>query len=134
VGFRLAPVASVLAIAVHLWGLYRITPPPSEPWFPHADKVEHLVGFALPLLLILLTLRLRARDGRALAARTVGIVAAIFVGHAVVSEVIQGAFYSTRSGDPYDALADSCGVLLGVLLFWLIWWRRDRARGPVGAG
>lgn len=41
-----------------------------------------------------------------------GLVAA----YAVVSEVVQGVLLSTRSGDPYDVVADLLGAAAGWLL------------------
>ncbi|GAA3557217.1 hypothetical protein GCM10022197_10560 [Microlunatus spumicola] len=125
-----ATAAAVVGVAVHLWGLYRDHGPPSVPWFPQADKLEHLVGFGLPCFLVLLALHLHvAAAGRLLAARTVGLVVGLFVLHAVVSEVVQGDFYTTRSGDPYDALADVTGTLLGLGAYVLV----RRRSGTVGA-
>lgn len=119
--------AAVVAVAVHLWGLYRDVGPPSVPWFPHADKAEHLVGFGLPCFLVLLALHLHALAlGRLLRPRTAALVVGLFVLHAVVSEVVQGVAYTTRSGDPYDALADLAGTALGLLGFLFV--RRGRGR------
>ncbi len=118
--WRFLAAVAVVAVAVQIWGLYRVGGPPSPPWFPHADKVEHAVGFGAPLLLILLTLAARRRQlgTSRLQPRLVSavVVAAFFV-QAVVSEVVQHLFYATRTGDPYDVLADSVGIGLGVLAF-----------------
>lgn len=112
----LATGAAVVAVLVHLWGLYRQAGPPSPPWFPQADKVEHLVGFGLPCFLVLLAAHLHARSaGRLLRRRTIALVVSLFVVHAVVSEVVQGTAYTSRAGDPYDALADLAGTALGFL-------------------
>ncbi len=135
----LAAGAAALALAVHLWGLYRDVGPPSAPWFPHADKVEHLVGFGLPCFLVLLALHLHAlAGGRLLRRRTTAVVVGLFVLHAGVSEVVQGVAYTTRSGDVLDALADLAGTALGLLGHLLV--RRSstgsgesgRARGGRG--
>jgi VanZ family protein len=131
-GWRSIAVLAGLGLVVHLWGLYRVTGPPSPPWFPNADKLEHLVGFGLPLLLVLLTLWLRARSrGRALPGRVVAVVVAAFALHGVVSELVQHFFYSGRTGDPFDTVADWAGVLLGLLAFRLV---VGTARRPVPAG
>lgn len=47
---------------------------------------------------------------------------ATLLGHAVLSEVVQGALLAERNGDPGDALADAAGVLAGMLA-----WRRSAA-------
>jgi hypothetical protein len=115
-------VASALAVIVHLYGLYRVTGPPGVSWLPDSDKVEHAVGFALPVLLILLTLD---RYGRR-SARWQWLVAGAFAAHAVASELIQHWFYVDRTGDPRDALADWIGVAIGWLGYRLIRKRTDR--------
>lgn len=125
-----ATAAAVVALAVHVWGLYRDHGPPTYRWFPHLDKVEHLVGFGLPCFLVLLALDLRSTAG--LRARTVGLVVALFLAHAVVSEVLQGELYTTRSGDPFDALADVCGTVLGLLGYLLVRRRTQQGRRARG--
>ena len=108
-------VLAAAALVVHFYGLYRPDAPPPSPWLPLSDKLKHAVGFALPLLLILLTLAVRARSRtRRLAAAPVWVAAGLFLVHAVVSEVIQGVAYPSRTGDPLDVLADAVGVMLGV--------------------
>jgi len=119
-----AAVLAVLAVLGQAYGLYRPSGPPQLP-FGYADKVEHALGFALPVLLILLALS--ARTGP-VSRRPVGVVAAIFAAHAVVSELIQHRFYRYRTGDPWDVVADWVGVALGVAVFW-----RLRGRAPVVA-
>ena len=73
-------------------------------WLPEADKIVHLVIFAAPTYLF----------GRL--TRRVGLVAAGFAVHAVVSELVQWRFVPFRDGDPRDALADLAGIVLAVLL------------------
>ncbi len=124
----LAWAAAAVAVAVHLWGLYRDHGPPTPPGFPQADKLEHLVGFGLPCFLVLLAVHLQAlAGGRRPRARTVALVAGLFAVHAGVSEVVQGALYTSRTGDPYDALADLTGTALGLLAHLVV----RRRVGPV---
>ena len=121
-----AAVGAVVAVGLQLWGLYRASSPPTF-WFRDADKVVHAGTFALAVLMILLTLWLRARsDGWPLRRRAVVVVAAVFGLHAVVSELIQHFFYRTRTGDPRDVLADGVGVAFGVGAFQLVRRRSDR--------
>ena len=138
---RLAVTAAALvALVVHLWGLYRDHGPPSVPWFPQADKLEHLVGFGLPCFLVLLALHLHvAAAGRLLGVRTVALVVGLFVLHAGVSEVVQGELYTSRSGDPLDALADVTGTALGLAAYVVVRRRtaggaRDRRTGRAPHG
>ncbi len=114
---RLVLVAAIAAVGGQLWGLYRTSGPPTTPWFPDIDKVEHALGFAVPVFLILTTRRLA---GFAVTRSAMLVVAAVFVAHAMVSELIQGRFYRYRTGDPRDAVADTIGVALGSAAFWAL--------------
>ena len=115
--WRLVAGLAGLAVTAQLWGLYRVAGPPTAPWFPHVDKLQHAAGFALPVALLLLALGLRAAErSHRLSRRTVGVVLAVFAVHAVLSEVVQHRFYASRTGDPVDVLADLLGVVLGAAL------------------
>ena len=78
--------------------------------FEGSDKVVHLVLFAL------LAATTRWRFG------PVAVALGVVCAYAVVSELIQGALLSSRSGDAYDVLADLVGVALG----WLLAHRLNR--------
>lgn len=98
-----ARVGLALAVVLQVVVLYAPSGGTAAP-FPHSDKVAHVVVFLLPVALgVLVT-------------RRVSLVAAVFLTHAVLSEVVQGALLPLRSGDPLDTLADAAGVALGVLL------------------
>ena len=51
--------------------------------------------------------------------------------HAVVSELVQHFFYTGRTGDPLDVLADWAGVTLGAVVGVALLGRVQR--GPGGA-
>jgi hypothetical protein len=119
---------ATVAVMGQFFGLYRPTGPPPLPWFPQADKVEHALGFAAPVFLICAA-RLRQlveraavarRDSVRLSRRFLGIVLALFIAQAVVSEVMQHFFYRHRTGDPVDTLADVVGIALGLFVTWLV--------------
>jgi hypothetical protein len=130
-GWRLWLIGSVVATGFHLWALYRPAGP-SVSWLPNADKLGHAVIFGLPLLLILITVASRRRAlGRRPTGRFVWIAAAVFAGHAVLSEWIQRRFYSERVGDPYDVVADCTGCALALLGYA---WVDRRWTGHVEAG
>ena len=116
-GWPVVAGLAALAVVGHLYGLYRVTGPPNPPWFPQADKLEHVVGFALPVVLILVAAGLRSlsRGGRP-TRRVRVLVLAGFAAHGVVSELVQHAFYTNRAGDPLDVLADWTGTALGLVL------------------
>jgi VanZ family protein len=127
-GWHLAAVAAALAVLLQLWGLYRALGPPQPSWFPFADKLQHTVGFALPVLLILLTITLRGRFGWQWPRRaTCVLVVAIFAAHAIVSEVIHHVWYRYRTGELLDVVADWLGIAVGIVVFRLIYLRRSRA-------
>jgi len=124
---------ATLAVLLHLYGLYRSTGPPVPRWFPQADKLEHLVGFAAPVWLILLArgAALSATTGRPTPPprRFVLVVVGVFALHGVVSELAQHFFYVHRTGDAFDTLADWAGVASGLALARLS-ERRRRLRKP----
>ncbi len=104
--------AAGLAVLVQLVVLYLPTAPGAAS-LPGADKVVHLLVFAVPVLLLLLV---RA---------PVPMVLGAFAAHAVVSEAVQSAWLPERSGDVTDVVADLAGVALG----WAA-WRLLRHRAP----
>lgn len=124
-------------------GLYGPTGPVQPAWFPSADKLQHALGFALPMFLVLTTSEIyAARAGRALRPLAVAAIGGVFALNAVVSEVVQARPGSGRRGDPLDAVADLVGLVVGWLAYRLV--RRGLARrglvrsglagrGPVGA-
>ena len=82
--------------------------------FPAADKVVHVVLFAL------LAATTRWRFGRA------WWLLAVVAAYAVVSEIVQGVALDERSGDVVDVVAD----LLGAGLGWLALRRAAAGSGP----
>lgn len=103
-------VASI-AVLIQLAVLYAPRAPTVETGLP-LDKVAHVVVFAVPVVaLVAAGLPWRwVVPGMAL--------------HALLSEVLQAAVLSERSGDPADVAADLVGVAMGALL----------ARGRGGPG
>jgi hypothetical protein len=106
------------AVIIQQVALYGPSGPVHPGWFPAADKLQHALGFALPMFLVLMTSRVCAvRADPTLRPRWVAAVAGLFAVNAVVSELVQARPGSGRSGDPVDALADLAGILLGWLAF-----------------
>lgn len=93
----------VVLLAVQVDALY--TPQVDAPLpFAGADKLVHAALFGAPML------------AGALAGIPPRLLAGLLVAHAAVSEVIQGVVLPHRSGDPLDAVADTLGVLLAVVV------------------
>lgn len=112
---------AVIAVLLQLWGLYRVIGPSQVPWIPYPDKVAHFIGFALPVMLILLAVALRHPSGaRRPSLRISALVVGVFAAHAVVSELIQHVWYQYRTGDPLDVIADWIGIAASVALVRLI--------------
>lgn len=101
---RLWLVLGVLMVLIQAVGFY--TPSSGEgtlPLPPHGDKVFHAGSFVLATAFALL-------------ARLPWVPVLLFmVGHAIASELIQGLFMETRSGDVADAVADVIGIAFGAL-------------------
>jgi hypothetical protein len=109
--------AAGLAVALQLWGLYAPHLPGGGAWFPGADKLQHGLAFGLPVALIMLADTMRRRS-RALRPRARVLVIATWASaaHAVISELIQHAYYPDRRGDPLDLLADWSGIAIAAML------------------
>lgn len=114
--------AAIVAVIV----LSLIPPPQLATQLPrHADKLEHLFAYA--------TLAFGAVQ--LFASRTLlGGIGVALIGLGVLLEVAQGTLFpEVRQMDWYDALANTCGVLLGLgslrtrAATWLSRW--DRRRG-----
>ncbi len=109
-----------VAVAVQLVVLYAPSSP-ADPRFAGADKVVHVLVFLVPVTVALL------------AGGPLRLVVGVFAAHAVVSEVVQGAALTARSGDALDVVADLVGVGLGVLA-WALVGRVAARRRPSAAG
>lgn len=123
--------AAALVVVLQFWGLYAPRVPGGDLRFPGADKLLHAVGFALPVVLVTLADALHRRAaGRPPRARVLVLVVWLSVAHAVVSELVQGAFYANRAGDPLDVLADWSGIAVGGLLvgMWVALRQAGRSR------
>lgn len=104
-----------------LWGVMILAvivvclgPPPQIPELPsNSDKAEHFLTYvclAFGAVQLFATRKALACAGLGLVLLGVGI------------EIAQGLFTVDRSADPFDALANTLGVLAGLL------WVRTRAR------
>jgi VanZ family protein len=120
-GWHLAAGGAFVAVVLQLWGLYRATGPPQPSWIPIADKLAHAIGFALPVMLILLAVGLHPRlRSQWLTRGITALVVGIFGVHAVVSELIQHVWYQDRTGDLLDVVADWVGIAAAAVLVRLI--------------
>ena len=127
-GWHLAAGGAVIAVLLQLWGLYRVTGPPQPSWIPYADKLVHAIGFAIPVILILLAVALRRPLGSQWPAfRTSALVIGVFAAHAVVSELIQHVWYQHRTGELLDVSADWIGIAAAVVLVRVIVLRGSRS-------
>lgn len=108
-------VAAVAAVLVQLVGLYLPGSDTPSTLPPGADKVAHLVLFAVPSALVVIL------------SRRWFLTAVVFGLHAVASELIQAQFVPGRTGDLADLAADLVGVAVGVVVG--LWWiRREASR------
>lgn len=98
IGLWVLAVLGVVAVCL-------LPPPPLPPLPENGDKAEHLIAY---FLLAASAVQL-FRRGRALAAVGLALVAM-----GVCIEFAQGALTDTRSADPFDALANTLGVTVGL--------------------
>jgi VanZ family protein len=109
----LSRVVFVVALAAGLW--LSLQPAPDVPkWLDWQDKLEHVAFFVLLALLGMAGWPAR------MAALAVGLL-----GYGLVMEVAQ-SFTAYRRGDPWDWVADACGVAAGLLLARALRGRRVR--------
>ncbi|WP_183906659.1 VanZ family protein [Rufibacter immobilis] len=96
--------------------------PPAPQWdFLTFDSLVHAVLFGGQLFLLLLSFK---RDPAV--QLTKGLVAGSFLAvvlYGVLVEVLQGAMGLGRAADPVDALSNTIGCLLG-LVVWVLFFRR----------
>ncbi|MCC4600818.1 VanZ family protein [Xanthomonas melonis] len=114
VGLWIAAIVALIAVC--------LGPPPEFPELPsNSDKAEHFLSFAL---LSWGAVQLFATR-RALLLAAFGLV---LLGIGI--EIAQDALTTNRSADPYDALADTLGILAGLCLAWtplrLVMLRMDK--------
>ncbi len=91
-----------------------LVPGVGAPPFRHADKLVHVVVFALPAVLAALLDR--------------GWALAVLVVHAVLSEPVQAWTTDGRVADVWDTAAGVVGIVLGVLVVRSV--RRGRGVRP----
>ncbi len=111
---RRAPLwLSLWALAILAVIAVCLMPPPPLPPLPeHSDKFEHLISY---FLLSAAAVQLFAR-GRPLWFAAGGLVAL-----GIGIEFAQGLLTTDRSADPFDALANGMGVLLGMTTAFMPW-------------
>lgn len=86
-----------------------IRSPPIPAGVPDGDKIGHLLAYGILSAWAVLIFRTRrAWWCSALALLALGIAL----------EFAQGALTNYRSADPYDALADAAGILIGLTVAW----------------
>ncbi|MFZ2748768.1 MAG: hypothetical protein WAZ15_00535 [Propioniciclava sp.] len=108
-------VLVVVTVGLQFWALYAPSLPDlGTSWVPFADKIGHVIVFALATWALLRVLDLR-------------LVMVLMAIQLVVSEVVQGLFLPGRSGDVWDAAADALGIAVG-------WWTWRTATGEDSDG
>jgi len=97
--------------------------PGGGPGFFQADKLAHFVIFAVLGALCLRTLNTTALGNSLTVVLVLSILLSSFYG---ISDEIHQYFVPCRDSDILDALADTCGSIVGVLTYWRIFIFRRR--------
>lgn len=100
--------------------------PKGGPDFFQADKLAHFVIFAVLGALCLRALNTTALRNNPAALIVLSMALASVYG---VSDEIHQYFVPSRNSDLLDALADTCGSIAGVLVYWRIIIFRRRVEG-----
>lgn len=90
---------------------------------PYADKLVHFTFYFVGLVLgSLYVLQLKGQ-GQVLL-RKIGILAFFLMLFGIIIEVIQGTMTLHRSGDFFDALANTTGVVLGFIVVFKVFYKQ----------
>lgn len=90
---------------------------------PYADKLVHFTFYFVGLVLgSLYVLQLKGQ-GQVLL-RKIGILAFFLILFGIIIEVIQGTMTLHRSGDFFDALANTTGVVLGFIVVFKVFYKQ----------
>jgi hypothetical protein len=92
------------AVVVNVLAVYAPSDVGGGAALPYADKLAHVLLFAA----VSFTGRRAGVPG--------GPLLALLATHAITSEVVQGVLLAGRSGDPWDAVADLTGTLVGYVM------------------
>ena len=84
----------------------------------HVDKIGHLVFYAILCIFIALYFIKESKNGL-FKARALLLAVILSVGYGMILEVLQREYASDRLFDWYDALANTIGGLIGVILLKL---------------
>ncbi len=84
---------------------------------PYADKLVHFTFYFVGLILGSLYV-LQLKDGQQVILRKIVILAFILVLFGIIIEVIQGKLTVNRSGEVFDALANTTGVIMGFIVIF----------------
>ena len=81
---------------------------------PYGDKIVHFIFYFVAAVLGTLFL-VEAKKERIVQSAHVVILAFTLIFFGIIIEVIQETMTTNRSGDAYDALANSMGIIVGIL-------------------
>ena len=81
---------------------------------PYGDKVVHFIFYFVAAVLGSLFF-IETKEEKSMLIRYLKILALSLIFFGIIIEVIQGTMTVNRSGDVFDALANSMGVILGII-------------------
>lgn len=118
---------AVLYTVFLTWG--SLTTAPSNTLAPeNFDKVLHFTAYFGLTILWLVYRWKRERSNQSLSIKGITWTAVLIVGYGIIIEILQGRFTVDRIADGWDVLANSLGVLLGVIAFIKVICKSERVK------
>ena len=90
---------------------------------PYGDKVVHFIFYFVAAILGSLFLIERKKE-KSIPTKQLTILAFSLIFFGIIIEVIQGTMTVNRSGDVFDALANSVGTILGIIAILALFYRQ----------
>ncbi len=89
------------------------------------DKLIHLFIFGVQAELVMHGFRVQNLSGEKQLSNVVGIFLAVTI-FAGITELLQSFVFYGRHGNVYDFLADVCGIIIGFLIYYWLYFKKKQ--------